>query len=167
MGWVTFENLYFLFLVAVTLHNLEEAVSVPDWSQQPGRWRPPVEKIPFRFAVLVLTLVAYLCAFLGLMGGKQSVGVYLFGGYVFAVLVNVFIPHSLAAVRTKQYVPGLGTALALNLPVCSALLFLLYRQEYLSIWPLAIIGTLFAAGSIPLIHLLLRIGKRVEEKLWD
>jgi hypothetical protein len=66
MTWVTFENLYFLFLLAVTLHNLEEAVWLPDWSQQAGRWHRPVEKIPFRFAVLVLTLLAYLFAYFGL-----------------------------------------------------------------------------------------------------
>ena len=79
MSWVTFENFYFLFLVAITLHNLEEAVFLPDWSQQAGRWHRPVEKIPFRFAVLVLTLLAYLCAYLGLMGGKQSIGIHLLG----------------------------------------------------------------------------------------
>jgi hypothetical protein len=73
----------------------------------------------------------------------------------------------LAAIWLNQYVPGLGTALALNLPVCSALLFLLYREEYLSFWPLVILGTLFAAGSIPLILLLFRVGKRIEEKLWE
>ena len=167
MTWITFENLYFLFLLAVTLHNLEEAVWLPDWSQQAGRWHRPVEKIPFRFAVLVLTLLAYGFAYLGLMGGKQSVGIYLLGGYAFVMLVNVFFPHLLAAIWLNQYVPGLGTALALNLPICSALLFLLYREEYLSFWPLVILGTLFAAGSIPLILLLFRVGKRIEEKLWE
>jgi len=47
MAWITFENFYFLFLLAVTLHSLEEAVWLPDWSQQAGRWHQPVEKIPF------------------------------------------------------------------------------------------------------------------------
>ena len=83
------------------------------------------------------------------------------------MLINVFFPHLLAAVWLKQYVPGLGTALVLNFPVCSGLLVLLYQEEYLSFWPLVILGTLFAAGSIPLIRLLFRLGKRVEEKLWD
>ncbi len=167
MSWISFENLYFLFLVAVTLHNLEEAVLLPDWSEQAGRWHRPVEKIPFRFAVLVLTLLAYLFAYLGLMGGKQSVGIYLLGGYACVMLVNVFFPHLLAAVWLKQYVPGLGTALILNFPVCSVLLFLLHREEYVSFWPLVILGTLFGAGAIPLIRMLFRVGKRVEEKLWE
>jgi hypothetical protein len=83
------------------------------------------------------------------------------------MLINVFFPHLLAAIWLNQYVPGLGTGLALNLPACSALLLLLYREEYLSFWPLVILGASFAAGSIPLLRLLFRIGKRVEEKLWE
>ena len=167
MTWITFENLYFLFLLAVTLHNLEEAVWLPDWSQKAGRWHRPVEKIPFRFAVLVLTLLAYGFAYLGLMGGKQSVGIYLLGGYAFVTLVNVFFPHLLAAIWLKQYVPGLGTALALNLPACSVLLLLLYREEYLSFWPLLITGCIFAGGALILIRVLFKLGERVEEKYWN
>jgi hypothetical protein len=167
MSWLTLENFFFLFLVAVTLHNLEEAVLLPDWSQQAGRGHRPVGRIPFRFAVLVLTLLAYLCAYLGLMGGKQSVGIYLLGGYAFAMLVNVFFPHLIAATRLQQYVPGLGTALALILPVCFTLLMLLYREEYVSLWPLMITGILFVVGAVPLIVLLFRLGKRVEEKIWE
>ena len=108
MTWITFENLYFLFLLAVTLHNLEEAVWLPDWSQQAGRWHRPVEKIPFRFAVLVLTLLAYVFAYLGLMGGKQSVGIYLLGGYVFVMLVNVFFPPFACGDLAQAVCPGLG-----------------------------------------------------------
>jgi len=155
-----------LFLLAVTLHNLEEAVWLPDWSQQAGRWHRPVEKIPFRFAVLVLTLLAYLCAYLGLMGGKQSVGIYLLGGYAFVMLVNVFFPPLLAAVWLQQYVPGLGTALALNLPVCSGLLFVVLKEDYVSPWPLLITGCIFAGGALILIRVLFKLGERVEEKYW-
>jgi len=166
MPWITFENLYFLFLLAVTLHNLEEAVWLPDWSQQAGRWHRPVEKIPFRFAVLVLTLLAYLCAYLGLMGGKQSVGIYLLGGRRIVKKKNVFFPPLLAAVWLQQYVPGLGTALALNLPVCSGLLFVVLKEDYVSPWPLLITGCIFAGGALILIRVLFKLGERVEEKYW-
>ena len=126
-----------------------------------------MEKIPFRFAVLVLTLLAYGFAYLGLMGGKQSVGIYLFSGYVFVMLVNVFFPHLLAAIWLKQYVPGLGTGLALNLPVCSAFLVIVLKEDYVSPWPLLITGCLFAGGALILIRVLFKLGERVEEKYWD
>ena len=167
MTWITFENFYFLFLLAVTLHSLEEAVWLPDWSQQAGRWHQPVEKIPFRFAVLVLTILAYVFAYLGLMGGKQSFGIYLLSGYVWIMLVNVFFPHLLAAIWLNQYVPGLGTALALNLPVCSAFLFIVLKEDYVSAWPLFITGCIFSGGSLILIPRLFKLGERVEEKYWN
>jgi hypothetical protein len=167
MTWITFENFYFLFLLAVTLHSLEEAVWLPDWSQQAGRWHQPVEKIPFRFAVLVLTILAYVFAYLGLMGGKQSFGIYLLSGYVWIMLVNVFFPHLLAAIWLNQYVPGLGTALALNLPVCSAFLFVVLKEDYVSPWPLLITGCIFAGGALTPIPMLFKLGERVEEKYWS
>jgi len=167
MTWITFENFYFLFLLAVTLHNLEEAVGVPDWLQQAGCWHRPVEKIPFRFAVLVLTILAYVFAYLGLMGGKQSFGIYLLSGYVWIMLVNVFFPHLLAAIWLNQYVPGLGTALALNLPVCSAFLFVVLKEDYVSPWLLLITGCIFAGGALILIPRLFKLGERVEEKFWN
>jgi hypothetical protein len=111
--------------------------------------------------------LAYVFAYLGLMGGKQSVGIYLLGGYAFVMLVNVFFPHLLAAIWLNQYVPGLGTALALNLPICSALLFVVLKEDYVSPWPLLITGGIFAGGALILIRVLFKLGERVEEKYWN
>ena len=33
-----------LFALVVTLHNLEEAIWLPDWSQTAGRWHSPVSR---------------------------------------------------------------------------------------------------------------------------
>jgi len=165
LSWLTFEQLFFWFPVAITLHNLEEAVLLPKWSQNAGRWHPPVEKIPFRFAVLILTLLAYVFTYVGFMGGKQSVGVYLLSGYALVMLVNVFFPHLLAAIRLGQYVPGLATGLVLNLPVCSVLLLFLLKNGYVSPWPLILTGVLFTVGILILIRVLFKIGEWVEERL--
>jgi hypothetical protein len=166
MNWITFELLYFLFPVAITLHNIEEAVWMPEWSQNAGRWHRPVEKIPFGFAVLVLTLLAYLFAYLGLMGGKQSIGIYLLSGYAFVMLANVFVPHLIAAIWLKQYVPGLVTGLALNLPICSALLIFVLVEGYVSLWPLLITGGLFIVAALILIPQLFKAGEKIEERYW-
>jgi len=97
-------------------------------------------------------------------GGKQSFGIYLLSGYVWIMLVNVFFPHLLAAIWLKQYVPGLGTALVLNLPVCSAFLFVVLKEDYVSPWLLLITGCIFAGGALILIPRLFKLGERVEEK---
>ncbi len=165
LSWLTFEQLFFLFPIAVTLHNLEEAALLPDWSQNAGRWHPPVKKIPFRFAVLILTLLAYVFTYFGVMGGKQSLGVYLLSGYALVMLVNVFFPHLLSAIWLRRYVPGLATGLALTLPVCSAILFLVLKSGYVSLWPMILTGVLFTVGILVLIRLLFKIGAWIEERL--
>jgi hypothetical protein len=166
LSWLTFEQLFFLFPVAVTLHNFEEAVLLPDWSQKAGRWHRPVGKIPFRFAVLVLTLLAYVFTYLGFIGGKQSIGVYLLSGYALVMLANVFFPHLLAAIYLGQYVPGLATGLLFTLPICSGLLFFVITNGYVSLWPLAITGGLFVIGALFLIRLLFKIGEKIEERYY-
>jgi hypothetical protein len=165
LSWLTFENLFFLFPVTVTLHNLEEAVWLPQWAQNAGRWHPPVEKIPFRFAVLILTLLAYVLTYVSFRGGKQSIGVYLLSGYALVMVVNVFFPHLLAAIWLGQYVPGLATGLIFILPVCSALLFFVLKNGYVSPWPLVITGVLFTVGILILIRILFKLGVWGEEKL--
>ena len=167
LSWLPLEQLFFLFPVAVTLHNLEEAALLPDWWQNAGRWHTPVEKIPFRFAVLILTLLAYVFTYFGVIGGKQSIGVYLLSGYALIMLVNVFFPHLLAAIWLRRYVPGLATGLVLNLPVCSALLFSFLKNGYVSPWRLFITGVIFMGAVLILIRVLLKLGEEVEKTFWS
>ena len=78
-----------------------------------------------------------------------------------------FFPHLLAAIWLNQYVPGLGTAVALNLPSCSAFLFVVLKEDYVSLWPLLITGCIFAGGALTLIPMLFKLGEGVEEKYWS
>ena len=55
-----FETFRWLFPVAITVHNLEEAIWIPGWSQNVGKWHPPVGRYEFWFAVGVLTVLAYV-----------------------------------------------------------------------------------------------------------
>ena len=151
---MTFFTLTWLFVLAVALHNLEEAIWLPDWSQRAGRWHYPVGAREFRFAVAVLTLAAVGTAWAASMGGKGGVGAYLVCGYALAMLVNVIFPHVLATVVLRQYAPGTLTAVALNLPACTLLLEHALREQYVEARVLLWAGPLvvFAiAGSIPLL----------------
>ena len=46
-----------LFVFAVAVHNLEEAIWLPAWSQRAGRCYHGVGNAEFRFAVTLLTLL--------------------------------------------------------------------------------------------------------------
>lgn len=122
-----------LFALAITIHNLEEALWLPKWSQRAGRWHHPVGVREFRFAVGVLTGLAYLAAYLSVVGGKETVGAYFVAGYALAMLMNVLFPHLLSTVIMRRYAPGTATALLLNLPITVLLLGRGFQHGYIQL----------------------------------
>lgn len=162
--FISYDQLRWLFALSLTIHNLEEAIWLPEWSQQAGKWHPPVGESQFRFAALVLTLLAYGIVLWSYWGGKGSLGDYLLTGYAFTMLLNAFFPHLLGTLALRRYCPGLITALFLNVPVMSLLLLQAFEEQYVS-WNIFLISatafTIAIAGSIPL---LFRIGRYIEER---
>ena len=62
------KNYYALFFcLAITLHNLEEALWLPQWSQIGSAFQRPVSSNEFHFAVLIITALAYLISFHSLL----------------------------------------------------------------------------------------------------
>jgi hypothetical protein len=156
---MSFLLLSWLFAAAITLHNLEEALWLPGWSQSAGRWHHPVGKREFHFAVGVLTVLAYIAAGLAAFGGKGSVGAYFITGYALAMLMNVLFPHLLATLIMRHYAPGTATALLLNLPVTFLLLHQGFQQGYIRSSMFVWVGPLIVAailGSIPLLFAISR-----------
>jgi hypothetical protein len=148
-----------LFALAVTLHNIEEALLLPKWSQSAGRWHHPVGAREFRFAVAVLTVFAYVVAYLAAAGGRESVGAYLLAGYALAMLLNVFFPHVLATLVMCRYAPGTVTALLLNLPITVLLLHRGIQEGYVQVHRLAWMGPSVVAGILAAIPVLFAIGR--------
>jgi hypothetical protein len=146
-----------LFAAALTLHNAEEAVWLPAWSQEKGYWRIPATIGEARFVLLVLTILAYLCAWLA--GAGSPTGTYLICGCALTMLLNVFLPHVAATIALRQYAPGTATAVLLNLPATCWLLrrALLERritlQTFSWVGPAVILAIL---GLIPLLFFLSR-----------
>ncbi|MCG6536697.1 MAG: HXXEE domain-containing protein, partial [Syntrophales bacterium LBB04] len=148
-----------LFALAVTAHNLEEALLVPTWSQSAGRWHHPVGAREFRFAVAVLTVFAYVAVYLAVVGGKEGVGAYLLAGYALAMLLNVAFPHVLATLVMRRYAPGTLTALLLNLPVTVLLLHQGLQEGYVQAHRLAWVGPLVVVVIVAAIPVLFAIGR--------
>lgn len=53
---MSMRGLVAVFVLAVLLHNVEEALWLPAWSSSAGRWHAPVSGPEFGFAVSVLSL---------------------------------------------------------------------------------------------------------------
>ena len=128
-----FQKMQWLFPIAVTLHNSEEAVYMPKWILAHGRQlalHPGAAKI--WFGLLLLTLAAFAVTYLSAQKGKRSVWAYLLFGYAVAMLVNVLIPHIPATLVFGEYTPGVVTAVLINLPVMGSLLFKAVREQWVS-----------------------------------
>ncbi len=155
--------LAWFFALAITVHNIEEAMLLPAWSQNAGKWHHPVDTKEFRFAVIVLTLLAFVAASLATACGKESAGAYLVAGYALAMLLNVLFPHVIATVMMRRYAPGTLTALLLNLPVTLFLLYRGFREGYIHYERFVWAGPLVVLWIIVLIPLLFAIGRRLPE----
>jgi uncharacterized protein with HXXEE motif len=156
-----FMILAWLFAAAVTVHNLEEALFLPAWSERAGRWHRPVGANEFRFAVFVLTILAGIAALLAAVQGRESFGSYVLSGYALAMLLNVAFPHLLASMAMRRYMPGTATALALNLPITAALLHQAFGEGYISSMRFALAGPAVVLAIMLLIPALFYLGRRL------
>lgn len=127
-----------LFLMAFSLHNLEEGLWLPEWSKYAGKYHKKVEKNEFHFAVMIVTLFGYLLTFLNLAFGFDSLIIrHIYAGFVLMMVMNAVFPHLLAAIALKRYAPGLITGLLLNVPIGLYIIFIEYRYDINPIWLLA------------------------------
>jgi hypothetical protein len=154
-----------LFPAAVTLHNLEEAIWLPEWvAKHSGELPFVISPGAFRFAAAVLTVAAYVITYLSVRRGRESIWAYVLFGYAAAVLVNVFVPHVPAALIFRSYVPGLATAVVLNLPVMSFILMNAIKQGCVSGRKAVAFGIGVPVGISGIIPVLFAVGKVVAER---
>jgi Protein of unknown function with HXXEE motif len=88
----------------------------------------PVTSNEFHFAVLIITALAYLVSFLYVSFPESKWMKWAFTGFLGSMIVNAVFPHLLASILTKTYAPGVGTALLLNIPVNTVILYRLHRE---------------------------------------
>ncbi|MFP7479910.1 HXXEE domain-containing protein [Terribacillus saccharophilus] len=148
-----------LFLIAFTLHNLEEAFFLPAWSRT-SKFQKTVEPKVFRFAVTVITLVAYSIGALYFLWPSNVYLQYLQAGLIGAMLLNVLVPHVAATIAEKKYAPGVVTGLILIFPFGSLAMYHMFQ-----ISEIKILGVVFSAIGIGILLLgiivtLFAIGKR-------
>jgi len=126
-----------IFLFGFTLHNIEEAVWLPQWSQYAKRFQEPVESNQFIFAVIIITMMGFLLTALDVLWGHSASLInYLYLGFIGMMGINTLFPHLVTTVLLKKYSPGLITALFLNLPLSLIIIFLSIKNGTPTIWVL-------------------------------
>jgi hypothetical protein len=111
---------------ALTIHNLEEALAMGPFlgagtsvgPVQPG----PALLVPFLVAVTVVTVAAWALAGWATAARPRPWARAALGVLALVMVVNVLVPHVPAALVTGGYVPGVVSAVLVNLPVAAAYL---------------------------------------------
>lgn len=113
-----------LFIIGFTIHNIEEALWLPDWSINAGVFHIKVSNKGFRFAVIIITAIGYFLTYLFLFT-VDGTGIIrlIYLGFVMMMVVNVVLPHISATVLLKKYAPGTLTGVIFNLPFGSYILY--------------------------------------------
>jgi hypothetical protein len=118
-----------LFLLGFTLHNLEEALWLPQWSKHAERFHKPVERNQFIFALIIITLAGYLITLADIISGQSgNIINYVYLGFIGMMGLNAIIPHLAATIILKKYAPGLISGMLLNLPI--SLIIVFYHIQY-------------------------------------
>lgn len=119
-----------VFLLAVGVHNLEEALWLPAWTQNSGRFRKPVGNLSFLFAVGAISLIFAVCGLLAIFSSPGSVAWVIFAAIALAMAANAILPHLAVSVITHSYMPGTATGLLLVLPVSLLLVRMLLETGH-------------------------------------
>ncbi len=128
-----FRKLQWLFPIAVTLHNGEEAIWMPGWATDHAAQLPvhPPSTISLRLALLILNIAAYVLTYMSWRAGPKTIWARLVFVYILVMLANVVVPHLPAAFWFHSYTPGIVTAVLINLPAMIYLAFLAVREKWI------------------------------------
>jgi len=80
------------------------------------------------------------------------------------MLLNVLVPHLLATVALRRYMPGLATAIALNLPVTIVLLRRAFAEGYVRFPRFAYFGVLVCVALVASIPALFAVGEKLTDR---
>lgn len=154
-----FSLLSWLFAVALTIHNLEEALFMPRWQPPDPRLSHKAGAKAFRLAIVVITALAYIAVYLAQLGGKESFGAYVVTGFALGMLVNVLFPHVLISLRFRCYAPGVVSAVLLILPITALLLYTSFTEGWVLSSKFIWAGPLVVVCMLALLPLLFFLGR--------
>lgn len=155
-----FNNYLLLFFpLAITLHNIEEALWLPQWSQHASKYHKPVEKSEFHFALIIITALAYLVTFFRVIIPDVVFISWMFYGFLGVMVINAIFPHLIATIALKKYAPGLFTGIFLIIPINSILIYRAIDIGFITITEVIVATAVMGVFLILIIPLLFRAGR--------
>jgi len=158
-------SLWVFFPLAITLHNLEEAIWLPKWSKYAKQFHKPIEANVFYFAVIFVTILAYLSTFLAIAFPSSWLWKHIFYGFLGAMILNTFVPHLASTIVLRKYSPGLATGLFLLIPVNSIILYQSVMLGHAKLLDLILSILIVSATLLSLLPVFFKIGEKLAEQM--
>jgi hypothetical protein len=153
--------LIWLFPVLCTLHNVDEALTLAQWTEKQsfGLRRG---KRTFRVIIVFITLLAFTVT-AGYAWWPADVFRYGYFGYVGAMLINAFFPHVAVSVIKQKPMPGLVTAI-INAVGCGGIIYWGLSQGHIASLTLIISTVLVGAGLLLIIAISFNVKKIIKRE---
>ncbi len=151
-----------LFATGVTLHNLEEAIWLPDWIRAHVKTVFDPHPKAYWVGTSLVSLVVWIAAL--------AVGIWptvlpfhlVLSGIALAMAVNAVIPHLSMSLIRRSYMPGTATGMLFNLPLAVFLIQTQLRSGFVP-WAYfwrqtvlyAFLSGIVAFGSLAVLHTIL------------
>jgi len=113
-------NAKWLLPLAVTLHNVEEAIWLPGFRAHHG-WTS-ITPLQFRMAALVSAVFALAVTYAATKNDRNRIASFIFYTFCWIMLLNVMW-HVAASFYFRAYAPGSITAVVAVLPITLYLIF--------------------------------------------
>ena len=160
MAGIKLNRVINLLPFAFMLHNIEEAISIEEWiiKNQPNVPYFIITK-QFVIAVTLYTALGFMVVFVKNLYKNEERFLLLITGFSGMLLLNVFFPHLIAAFALRMYVPGVLTAILINFPLATYIIWHIHKTSILSMKTM--VFTVIGGGlfGIVLAYLFLSIGK--------
>ena len=158
-------SLWLFFPIAITLHNLEEAIWLPAWTKHAKQFHKPIEANVFYFAVIFVTILAYLSTFLAVAFPSSWLWKYIFHGFLGAMILNTFFPHLVSTIILRRYSPGLVTGLFLLLPINSIILYQSVMLGHIKLTDLMISILIVSLALLSFLLFFFKIGEQLVRQM--
>lgn len=158
-------SLWVFFPLAITLHNLEEAIWLPKWSKNVKQFHKPIEVNEFYFAVIFVTILAYLSTFLAIVFPSSWLWKHIFYGFLGAMILNTFVPHIISTIVLRKYSPGLATGLFLLVPMNSFILYQSVTLGHVKLSDLIISIPVVSFSLLSLLPVFFKIGGKLAKQM--
>ncbi len=134
---------------------------MPRWSRYIQKFGKQVSGDEFHFAVLVITILAYLATGLFIFFPENLILKYFFFGFMGAMMFNIIFPHLILTIILKKYSPGLITGVLLIMPFNSLIIISSLNNSIINLSEVVISTIVVGIFLLILIPILEKIGGKL------